>query len=94
MTDNHLQSSRVRLAARIMGELQGDPEVVETLDRLARSDYMHFVRWEAAESVYKIDPPRGTALLRDRLVNDAHPAIRKAARATLDNIDAAADPKQ
>jgi hypothetical protein len=72
-----------------MGELRGGPEVVDTLESLARSDYMHFVRWEAAESVYRIDPSRGAALLRDHLVNDAHPSVRKAARATLRNINAA-----
>jgi hypothetical protein len=86
LTDNHLQSSRVRIAARVMGEL-GGPGVVETLERLARSDYMHFVRWEAAEGVYKLDPARGEALLRDYAAAEAHPSIRKAARATLRNID-------
>ncbi|HYP26775.1 MAG TPA: HEAT repeat domain-containing protein [Blastocatellia bacterium] len=93
MTDNYLQSSRVRIAARVMGELKGGAEVVDTLEGLARSEYMHFVRWEAAESVYKIDPSRGAALLRGHLVNDAHPSIRKAARATLENIDAASGAK-
>lgn len=86
LTDNHLQSSRVRMAARAMGELRGGPDVIDSLEQLARSEYMHFVRWEAAEAVYRLDPARGTALLRDHLAHDAHPSIRKAARATLDNI--------
>lgn len=88
LTDNHLQSSRVRLAARVMGELEGGPEIVATLERVARSGYAHFVRWEAAESVYKLNPARGTELLREHLADDPHHLIRKAARATLHNIEA------
>jgi len=88
-TDNHLQSSRMRMAARAMGELHGGPDVIDTLEQLARSDYLHFVRWEAAEAVYRLDPARGAALLRDHLAHDAHPSICKAARATLDNMASA-----
>ena len=88
LTDNYLHTSRVRLAARVMGELGDEPEVVTTLERLARSGYAHFVRWEAAESVYKISPARGAHLLSKYLTADAHPLIRKAARATLRNIEA------
>ncbi|PSJ40504.1 HEAT repeat domain-containing protein [Allosphingosinicella deserti] len=90
LTDNHLQSSRLRIAARIMGALPGDGSTADVLERLARSDQTHFVRWEAAESIWKIDPVRGTALLRDHLAQDPHPAIREAARKTLANIAAAA----
>jgi hypothetical protein len=88
LTDNNLQTSRVRMAARVMGELRGSPEVISTLEQLASSRYGHFVRWEAAEAVFKLDPARGSALLRDSLAQDEHPSIRKAARATLDNIAA------
>ncbi|MEA2489380.1 MAG: hypothetical protein QOH21_1172 [Acidobacteriota bacterium] len=85
-TDNHLQSSRVQIAAKVLGSLGSGAEA-ERLEILARSDYLHFVRWEAAESVYAIDADRGERLLREHLLHDPHPSIRRAAAATLANLD-------
>jgi hypothetical protein len=85
-TDNHLQSSRVQIAAKVLGSLGSSAEA-ERLELLARSDYLHFVRWEAAESVYAIDPERGERLLREHLRHDPHPSIRRAAAATLANLE-------
>jgi HEAT repeats len=89
LTANYLQSSRLQIAVHVIGEM-GGPEDIENLERLACSDYTHFVRWEAAESVYKLDSSRGTGLLKDRLATDTHPSIREAARLTLDKISGVA----
>lgn len=82
LTDNNLQRSRILLAVRVIGEL-GDPRHIDTLDDLSRSDYDYFVRWEAAESVYKLDERCGLELLQNHLVNDSSSAIAKAAQQTL-----------
>lgn len=82
LTDNSLQRSRILLAVRILGEL-GEQHHIDTLDSLSRSDFDYFVRWEAAESVYKLDEWRGTRLLQEHLVHDNNPEIAKAAKQTL-----------
>lgn len=92
LTDNNLQRSRILLAVRILGEL-GEQHHVDTLDSLSRSDFDHFIRWEAAESVYKLDEWQGITLLKNHLINDRNPAIAKAAKQTLsvlsDDLDKA-----
>lgn len=85
LTDNHLQSSRVQIAAKVLGAIGSEADAAR-LELLARSDYLHFVRWEAAESTYALDAERGERLLREHLLHDPHPSIRKAAAATLDNL--------
>lgn len=85
LTDNDLQKSRIQLAIRVIGEM-GGKEYAGTLDDLARSDFDHFVRWEAAESVYKLDEERGIRLLQEYLVKDPSAAIAQAARQTLENL--------
>lgn len=89
LTANHLTSSRVQVAARVLGAI-GTPEHAPRLEELAASDYLHFVRWEAAEAVYRLDPARAERLLEERLAHDPHPAVRGSARRTLENIHALA----
>ncbi|HEX8744443.1 MAG TPA: HEAT repeat domain-containing protein [Thermoleophilaceae bacterium] len=85
LTTTHLQVSRLQLALRVMSEL-GLPEDADRLAALARSEHLHFIRWEAAKAVYAVDPERGARLLDAELSDDPHPSIRRAARASLDNI--------
>ena len=85
LTDNDLQKSRIQLAVRVMGDT-GTEEYVDTLEALAVSDFDHFVRWEAAESVYKLSEQRGVDLLKQHLVNDPNASLAKSARETLVNL--------
>ena len=85
LTDNDLQRSRIQLAVRVIGET-GQPEHAEVLSKLARSDYNHVVRWEAAESLYKLNEKLGLSLLQDYLVNDHCQDLANAARQTLENL--------
>ena len=85
LTDNDLQRSRIQLAVRVIGET-GNASHTEILDNLARSDFDHVVRWEAAESLYNLDEEKGLSLLRESLVNDRNPALAQAAKETLENL--------
>lgn len=86
LTDNDLQRSRIQLAVRVIGET-GKPEHTEVLSELARSDYNHVVRWEAAESLYNLNEKLGLSLLQDHLVNDRCQELAKAAQQTLENLE-------
>lgn len=86
LTDNNLQRSRIQLAVRVIGET-GQPEHAGVLSKLARSDYNHAVRWEAAESLYKLNEKLGLSLLQDHLVHDHCQDLAKAARQTLENLE-------
>ena len=86
LTDNDLQRSRIQLAVRVIGET-GKQEHTEVLSELARSDYNHTVRWEAAESLYKLNEELGLSLLQDHLVHDNCEDLTKAARQTLANLE-------
>lgn len=85
LTSTNLQGSRMQLAARLLGAT-GSRQDAGTLEALALSDEAAFIRWEAAEALYRVDPEAGLALLRDRLATDADRDIRKAARATLSRL--------
>lgn len=85
LTDNDLQRSRIQLAIRVIGDT-GSVRQIATLKQLASSDINHVIRWEAAESVYKLDEQEGIELLQHQLTHDAHPSIAKAARQTLHNL--------
>ncbi|KEQ11411.1 hypothetical protein GZ77_25210 [Endozoicomonas montiporae] len=85
LTDNNLQKSRIQLAVRVIGDM-GSEEYADTLEALATSDFDHFVRWEAAESVYKLNEQRGIELLQQHLVNDTNQSLAKSARQTLVNL--------
>ena len=85
LTDNDLQKSRTNLAVRVMGET-GTAEYADTLEALVCSDFDHFVRWEAAESVYKLDEQRGIELLRNVQVHDPNSSLARSARQTLANL--------
>jgi hypothetical protein len=82
LTSTNLQASRMQLAARLLGAT-GSKQDAATLVALASSDEAGFIRWEAAEALYRLDPARGAALIRDRLATDKDRTIRKAAAATL-----------
>ena len=86
LTDNDLQRSRIQLAVRVIGET-GQPEHAKVLSDLARSDYNHVVRWEAAESLYKLNEKLGLSLLQDHLVHDRCQDLSNAARQTLKNLE-------
>jgi hypothetical protein len=90
LTTTHLQASRLQLAIRVMGELGAGAREVESLEALAASEYLHFVRWEAAQAVYMLDPSRGIRLLEDHLTADRHAGVRKAASASLERLLSAA----
>ena len=80
LTDNNLQKSRIQLAVRVMGDV-GSEEYADTLEALAISDFDHFVRWEAAESVYKLNEQRGIDLLQQHLVRDTNTSLAKSGQA-------------
>ena len=85
LTDNNLQRSRIQLAVRVIGDM-GTEAYSDTLEALAKSDFDHFVRWEAAESVFRLNEQRGIKLLQQYLVNDANLSLAKSARQTLVNL--------
>jgi hypothetical protein len=82
LTSTNLQASRMQLAARLLGAT-GSKQDAATLVALASSDEASFIRWEAAEALYRLDPALGAALIRDRLAVDKDRTVRKAAAATL-----------
>lgn len=86
LTDNDLRRSRIQLAVKVLGET-GTARYADTLEALATSDFDHFVRWEAAESVYKLDESRGIKLLEQHLVNDRNASLAKSAKATLASLN-------
>jgi hypothetical protein len=86
LTTTHLQASRLQLAIRVMGDLGAGAVEVDSLEALAASEYLHFVRWEAAQAVYALDATRGIRLLQDHLTSDRHAGVRKAASASLERL--------
>ncbi|KEQ19713.1 HEAT repeat domain-containing protein [Endozoicomonas numazuensis] len=78
---NHLNSSRIQLAARVIG-MTGDESHTECLVRLARESPDHHTRWEAIQQIYHLNPDKGKGALYLAL-QDEHPHIRKAAQTTL-----------
>ena len=86
LTDNDLQRSRIQLAVRVIGET-GNQKHTQVLSDLARSDYNHVVRWEAAESLYKLNEKLGLSLLQNHLIYDPCDDLAEAARQTLENLE-------
>ena len=89
LTSTNLQASRIQIAARLLGAM-GSAQDIPTLTALATSGEISFIRWEAAEALYQLDPAAGIAVLRDTLVRDGDRSIRKAAMATLAQLDTGA----
>ena len=85
LTSTNLQGSRMQLAARLLGAT-GSRQDACALEALALSEEAAFVRWEAAEALYRLDPDAGVALLRDHLSGDTDRDIRKAATTTLSRL--------
>jgi HEAT repeats len=85
LTSTNLQGSRMQLAARLLGAM-GSKQDAPVLEALALSDEAAFIRWEAAEALYRLDPDAAAALLRDRLIGDRDRDIRKAATTTLSRL--------
>lgn len=62
----------------------GDRASLEPIRQLVRHP-AHFVRWTAVQALGKIDGPSAIAAVRDA-IEDVHPAVRRAAAATLHAI--------
>lgn len=73
-----LQASRIQLYVRLLGAMKSE-QSVPTLEKLATSNYAHFVRWEAVESLSRINPSRCLTVLRQLASNDADHVIQKIA---------------
>ncbi|KND54541.1 hypothetical protein BPUN_4423 [Candidatus Paraburkholderia kirkii] len=73
-----LQASRIQLYVRLLGAMKSE-QSVPTLEKLATSNYANFVRWEAVESLSRINPSRCLTVLRQLAANDADHVIQKIA---------------
>lgn len=64
----------------------GDERTVETVAHFVEHP-LHFVRWKAVQTIGRHDRARGLELAR-RALDDIHPHVRAAARATLASLEA------
>lgn len=85
LTSTNLQDSRLQLAALLLGAM-GSKQDIPALERIVLSEKPAFVRWEAAQALYRLDAEAGQACLRDSLSHDADRALAKAASATLSRL--------
>lgn len=85
-TADGASDKRMEFAARILALLPV-AQSAEALERMARADARHFVRWTAIRELRRVDAPRAEALLSAAL-DDPHPHVRNAARRTLDKLTA------
>ena len=61
-------------------------EGIEVIINIFQSSPDHFVRWEAAKTILKLDTSLGIDLLKTAASNDSHPHVRTAAKKTLKNL--------
>ncbi len=76
-----LEDSRLDFATRILAHL-GDRTSADQLARLTRTHPAHFVRWSALQALGALDSDLAVDRLR-AAVDDSHPHVSEAARATL-----------
>lgn len=86
-----LNASRIQLLLELLsamdtGGLEGP------LEQLATSDLAGFARWDAVKLLHRRSPQKGMAILRRIAEDDPEPALRKAARATLEKVVPEAGP--
>ncbi|WP_433962007.1 HEAT repeat domain-containing protein [Klebsiella michiganensis] len=77
-----LQASRIQMYVRLLGAMKAT-QAVPALEKLAKSTYANFVRWEAIESLSLIDPQHTLKLLEYLAENDTDVKISEAAAQSL-----------
>ncbi len=77
-----LQASRIQMYVRMLGAMNAT-QAVPVLEKLAKSTYANFVRWEAVESLSLIDPQSTLELLDYLVKNDSDAQIIEAAEQSL-----------
>ena len=83
--DSDLSFTQLRVAADVVGRFAHQSSL-EPLKRLTRHEH-HAVRWAAIQNLARLSRSEAIARLREA-VNDPHPHVQRAARKTLEKLQA------
>lgn len=78
-----VNKGRIDTSIKILGQI-GNKKSLDILIGFTKSD-SHFIRWEALRAIFKLDFPKGIAILK-LMENDPHKEIQHAAKKALDNL--------